>query len=245
VHHLDLAHDLSLGAVSLAVGTRPEVHARAWAAHGWWLLGDERRWRDACAESVSDAQKADHAYSLVVALAYAAISYQMAGDVARLEPTVAELTNQCDRHGFAYYSEWALVVGGWLHGGESGIRDIRRGVARLVAERSRSRLPYWLSLLADLQHSVGRDDDARATLDAARIAAVLRKDVWWLPEVLRARAMLEPTAPQVLMLREADKLAAAQSSPGLQVRIRADLDRLGSVAARTHAPSVRSPDAPR
>ncbi len=230
VHHLDLAHDLSLGAVSLAVGTRPEVHARAWSAHGWWLLGDEARWRAAAIESVDRAREIDHIYSLVVSLAYAAVTWQICGDLDRLERTLADLKALCQRYGFAYYSDWALVIGGWLLGGETGTEEIRAGLANLAASRSRSRLPYWLSLLADTQVSQGREADARATLDAARVGAVQRHDRWWLPEVLRARALVEPGSPSVSMLREAEAMAVSQSSPNLVARIRTDLRTLKATA---------------
>ncbi len=231
VHHLDLAHDLSHGAVSLAVGTRPEVHARAWSAHGWWLLGDEPRWRAACAESVQQAKDIDHTYTRVVALAYAAITCQMAGELDWLERTLRDLEALCRRYGFAYYSEWATVIGGWVRGGSAGIDEIKVGLANLTASRSLSRLPYWLSLLADAQLSEGRVEDARATLDSARVGAVQRHDHWWLPEVLRARALVEPSGPSVPMLHQAEALAHTQSSPALAARIRRDLAALSVPSA--------------
>ena len=52
LRHLELAARLSSGAASLTVGTRPDVHATAWAAHAHWLLGHDadasgqRRTRD-------------------------------------------------------------------------------------------------------------------------------------------------------------------------------------------------------
>ena len=36
-----LAAKLASGAVSLSIGTRPDVHGTAWAAHAHWLLGDD------------------------------------------------------------------------------------------------------------------------------------------------------------------------------------------------------------
>ena len=41
LHHLELAAKLAGGAVSLSVGTRPDVHSMAWSAHAHWLLGHD------------------------------------------------------------------------------------------------------------------------------------------------------------------------------------------------------------
>src|SRR5262249_37670226 len=41
VRHLELAARLASGAESLSIGTRPDVHGMAWAAHAHWLLGDD------------------------------------------------------------------------------------------------------------------------------------------------------------------------------------------------------------
>jgi len=87
-------------------------------------------------------------------------------------------------------------------------------------------MPYWLWLVADLPR---RDDDrsgAAATLAAAQASAAQHDDVWWLPEVLRTRAALEPTAEAVATLERAAALAAGQCSAVLLARCRADLAAL-------------------
>ena len=88
----------------------------------------------------------------------------------------------------AYYREWALILDGWSRTDESGIALAQRGIDNLKSEGSFARMPYWLSLLADLSVRNGRPDAARATLDAALIAGHAYDDMWWLPEVMRMRA---------------------------------------------------------
>ncbi|MCZ2404992.1 AAA family ATPase [Paenarthrobacter sp. Z7-10] len=41
IHHFDLACSLSPDGYSYILGTRVEVHARAWSAHAYWLAGDD------------------------------------------------------------------------------------------------------------------------------------------------------------------------------------------------------------
>ncbi|HET7387929.1 MAG TPA: AAA family ATPase [Nocardioidaceae bacterium] len=188
--HFALACSLSGESDSLPIGTRTEVHARAWWAHALWLLGDAEGSRSACEQAEQVARAIDHPYSLAVALAYAAVTRQMHGDLAALEPTLAELTRLCERYDFAYYRQWSVVLTGWLRGGPAGLRQAREGIARLEAEGSLARMPYWLWLVADLHRGGGDLAAARAVLDAAIAFAVQHDDLWWLPEVRRARAAL-------------------------------------------------------
>ncbi len=232
ITHFDRAYNLSPGAVSLIVGTRTDVHAMAWAAHAHWLLGDDARAVSRCDEAVERGRAADHPYSLAVALAYAAMTHQLRGDRASLARAAKELDELCRRYEFAYYREWAAILTGWATGGEDGVAAIQEAVSRLRTQGAHTRMSYWLSLLAEVQIGCGRADAARGILDAARLAAQQHDDRWWLPEVLRMRASLEPDQIAVPMLRRATDLAADQLSQTLQARCDADL------AAR----GVRNPD---
>ncbi len=187
LHHLAAAAALPHGML-VSVGTRTDVHSRAWAGHAHWLRGDDAAAEASTREAVERSRSLDHPYSLAVALAYAVMLRQMRGDRAGLQRMVAELRELCDRYGFGYYREWGLVLDGWSRGGTQGVDLARRGVANLVADGALARRPYWLSLLADLLDQTGDRDGARRTLDDAAADARARDDVWWLPEVLRMRA---------------------------------------------------------
>ncbi|MDQ0379752.1 ATP-binding protein [Amycolatopsis thermophila] len=222
LQHFDLAVKLSGDAPLLTVGTRLDVHATAWAAHPHWLLGHTGEAVAAAVDAIGLARAIDHPYSLAVALAYAGITYQMCDEKVRLGDVVGELGELCDRYGFAYYREWGLVLGGWRAG---RIDTARRGIDNLRAEGSFARMPYWLSLLADLSGP----ESARATLDAAIVAGQARDDVWWMPEVMRRRAALDEPATAVSRLRSAVRLATAQGSVALRRRCEHDLGVRGGV----------------
>ncbi|MDQ5841788.1 MAG: AAA family ATPase, partial [Chloroflexota bacterium] len=148
IQHFELAAELSMGSVSFILGTRLEVHARAWAAHAHWLLGDEAQAVSLCSEAVQRGRAVDHPYSLAVGLAFAAITHQLRGDRPALLTAAAELRELCRRYEFAYYAEWAVILEGWATGGDAGVAEIRKGIARLRSQGSLARMPYWLSLLA-------------------------------------------------------------------------------------------------
>ena len=84
-----------------------------------------------------------------------------------LRSIVEELRELCERYAFAYYREWVLILDGWSRADGSGIALARRGIDNLRAEGSFARMPYWLSLLADLSARDGQPGAARAILDAA------------------------------------------------------------------------------
>jgi DNA-binding SARP family transcriptional activator/tetratricopeptide (TPR) repeat protein len=235
LRHLEQAATLAGGAVSLSIGTRTDVHSTAWAAHACWLLGREDEALSACRDAIKLARAIDDPYNLAVALAYGAITQQMRHDLPGLKETVAELRELCDRYGFAYYGEWGLILDGWSGGGQPGLDLARLGISNLKALGAFARMPYWLSLLADL---LGRDHqpgEARATLDAAIAAAQARDDVWWLAEVMRMRAAYDGEQAAISRLRSAAEIAAAHGSTGLLRRCQHDLETQG---VRWPAPGV-------
>ncbi|HEY2309132.1 MAG TPA: AAA family ATPase [Streptosporangiaceae bacterium] len=226
--HLELAAKLASGAVWLSVGTRADVQGTAWAAHAHWLLGHDAEALSACLEAIKLARAIDHPYCLAVALAYGSITHQMRHAMPELRDTVGELRELCDRYGFAYYREWGLILDGWSRTDGPGSDLAEQGISNLKAEGSFARMPYWLSLLADLLTRENRPDAARATLDAALVAAQAHDDRWWLPEVMRLRAAHDDEEAAVARLRSAARLASAHGSVALFRRCERDLCTLGT-----------------
>ncbi|MGI8457219.1 MAG: ATP-binding protein [Propionibacteriaceae bacterium] len=237
LEHLALAARLTDGTHSLTVGTRPDVHATAWAAHGHWLLGDAPQAARSSADAVALARTIEHPYSLAVALAYRGVTVQLLDDRSALRATVTELEALCERFGFAYYREWSLVLRGWLEAGSEGLAAARAGVEQLRSAGSLARMPYWLALVADLLDGAGQPGAAAATLDAAVVTARAHDDVWWLPEVLRRRAAYDPPGAAAERLREAAELARQHGSLALLRRCERDLDP--DLAARPAVDGVR------
>jgi tetratricopeptide (TPR) repeat protein len=203
LRHFELAARLTARAPSWTVGTRPDVHCRSWSAHAQWLLGHDDQALRCSQEAVALARTIGHPYNLALSLGYAAITHQLREDVPAVRAITDELRTLCERHGFAYYREWAMVLTGWSRSDGSGLALAREGIDRLRAQGAFARMPYWLCLLAQVQDREGKLGDARATLDAAIVAGQVRDDLWWLPEVLRLRSAYD--APGAA----ADRLAAA------------------------------------
>ncbi|HET7245472.1 MAG TPA: hypothetical protein VFJ07_11635, partial [Streptosporangiaceae bacterium] len=231
--HLELAAELASDAF-LSIGSRPDIHSVAWAAHAQWLLGHDDD-ALACADSAIATARASDPFNLALALAYGAVGDQMRGDLPRLRNTVAELRELCNRYDLAYYREWGLILDGWSCPDGPRIDLAQQGIGNLKAAGSFARMPYWLSLLADLLTRDNQPDAARATLDAALVAAQAHEDLWWLPEVMRLRAAHDGEEDAVARLRAAARLASAHGSLALLRRCERDLDAPG---VRPAGPSV-------
>ncbi len=225
--HFERSRELSRGSVSLIIGTLPEVHGLAWSAHAHWLLGNSEQAIARCREAVEIARSADHPYSLAVALGYTATTHQLVHDRAGAGEAASELINLCERYSFSFYGQWAVVVDGWVRGGEAGIVRIQQGIDKLRSAGQNARMPYWLYLLADVMVGAGHTAAARGILDAALVEAEQHDERWWMPEVLRARARLMSRDAAVPILGRAAILAKNQHSRVLQARCEHDLAELG------------------
>ena len=225
LRHFALAHELCYDAAPTLVGTRVEVHARAWSAHALWLLGrddDALHW---CGWATARADEVEHPYSLAVALAYAAITHQLRGDVDQTLEFARRVREICDRYEFAYYGHWGLILAGWCVGGTAGADQIRDGLRRLRDQGALARQPYYLSLLAQTLLSAGQRDAAGAVLESARAAAAVHDERWWLPELYRLDARRHRGAAAADLLRRAVTLAEQQGAVALARRAAEDLAR--------------------
>jgi predicted ATPase len=232
LRHFALAQELCYDGVPSVVGTRVEVHARAWSAHAFWLLGRDEEALHWCSWAVSRGEETEHPYSLAVALAYAAITHQLRGDTEATMEFARRVQEICARYDFAYYGNWGLILAGWCTGGDEGAGQIRDGLRRLRDQGALARQPYYLALLAETLLAAGQADAAGAVLESARAAAAVHDDRWWLPELYRldARRRRGPAAED--LIRRAIALAEQQGSAALVGRAAADLERLGD-APRT------------
>ena len=135
----------------------------------------------------------------------------------------------CDRHGFAYYGDWARILLGWADCQEQrlseGIRLMEEGLDNLVRQRALARRPYYLSLLSGAYTTSGRRDRAVELVDEALALTESHNDVWWSAELCRLKGELLPDLAEA-SFRRALETAGAQGSRALELRAAISLGRL-------------------
>ena len=221
-----------------ALGSELGVFAHAWYSHALCLLDFPDEARAHAEKAIAHATRLDHPYSLTVAHAYAALTHQLRNDVTAVRSCAETLTSLCERHGFTYYSEWALIFLGWVacHEGRysDGLALIETGLERLDALRAQARRPYYLSLLAEGYAAAGQTDRALQHLDRALSIADRQGDAWWLAELVRMKGELMPSETGDALLRQAVDIARRQHSRALERRAEAALARrMSRTVART------------
>jgi tetratricopeptide (TPR) repeat protein len=205
-----------------ALGSDLGVFAHGWFAHPLWLLGEEQAALAHAGQAIALAERRDHKYSQTLALAYGGLLHQMRGDTVRVLECAEAVVALCERHGFAYYGDWARILIGWVHGQEKragAIDMIESALDRLDARRAQARRPYYMSLLAETYGLAGNRDRAASILDAAIAMAIHRSDVWWLPALHLQKSGFEPPLERERTLRRGLELARAQNSRALEQRI--------------------------
>ena len=229
LRHLELAAQLASGAPSLSIGTRPDVHGQAFAAHAHWLLGHDDEALASCRGAIALARAIDDPYNLAVALAYAAITHQLRGDLAGAAGRRRRAARAVRAVRLRLLPRVGADPGRLVAPGRVGHRPGPAAASTTCeAAGSFARMPYWLSLLADLCARDGQAGAARATLDAALAAgAGARRPVVAARGDADAGRATTTTQAAVARLRAAAELAAAQGSVALLRRCERDLAERG------------------
>jgi DNA-binding SARP family transcriptional activator len=170
-----------------AHGSDLGVFTHAWFAHVLALTVENDGASAHARHAIELASRLEHAYSRALALAYGAMTAQIQRDEATVRERAEVCIALCERHGFAYYGDWARILLGWhfaRHGrAAEGIPMIEGALRRLDAQRAFTRRPYYLSLLAE-SHVANQDPGgALAAVEQALRLADAHRDHWWTPQL--------------------------------------------------------------
>ena len=212
-------------AQAFAAGVNIHVHGRAYASHINWHLGFADRALLAIGEAIEVARRIDHPFSLVVALAYAAMLHQFRREPAMVRVHARAAYAVCAEYGFSYYLAWATIMDGWASAEEGdldrGIVRLRDGLRDLRATGAGLRLPHYLAILAELYVKSQRLEEAGATLAEADAVAERHGESWAnarlrLLEGELSLATHQPAA--AACFRRAVEIATAQGARSLMLR---------------------------
>ena len=230
---------------SLSVGTRPDVHGTAFAAHAHWLLGHDDEARSSCREAIELARAIDHPYSLAVALAYGAVTHQLRHDAVRAEGHRRRAGRAVRPVRLRLLPRVGAGPGRLVPRRTSRASGSPgRASSNLKSDGSFARMPYWLSLLAELY---ARND--RPAVAAAHARRRPRRRAGPPRPVVDARgdadARRRTTArrPPSRDCGAAAEMARAHGSVALLRRCEHDLAERGVRPSTPGVPRTRDPNA--
>jgi predicted ATPase/DNA-binding SARP family transcriptional activator len=225
--------------------------ARAWQAHALWCLGYPQQALDRGREAVRLVQHLNQPFNQALVSAYLALLQQFRADEAAARASAEEALALTSTYQAPYYHAWAAILVCYAlaleQPNEEHITRLRASIDEFKASSARLRLPYYLSLLAQIYAKAGRAEEGLTILDEALAEARTYNERWWNAEVHRLRG-------ELLFLRSADadeieaallraiETARAQQARSLELRATMSLARWALTQGRSNGARERLSD---
>ena len=159
-----------------------------------WILGFPEQARAEAKRLVNRAVELRHPFSLVCALYWTALLYQLLGDIATVQEKAEEVFKISVERNFVLYRASALVLKGWVCSEQGrqddGIALIQQGIAGQQAPGAAFIRMSELSILAEAFRKAGKIQNALAVLADADQAVVETQQRGWMAENLRIKGEL-------------------------------------------------------
>jgi predicted ATPase len=204
-------------------GHDPGVCAKTTASEALCLLGYADQAVQNAVDGVSLAERLTHPFSLAMARYFVAQvhQYRLEAEIVRSEAQ-ATIT-MCDSHGFESFRAQATVLLGWATaaGGESesGISQIREGLAAWQSTGTGMRLPYFLALLADALLRVDQTEEGLNVIAECEDLIKRSGETRWQAETVRLKAALMDRAGAAIEDIEATYQRALGIARGQEARL--------------------------
>jgi DNA-binding SARP family transcriptional activator/tetratricopeptide (TPR) repeat protein len=211
------------------------THARAWQSHALWCLGYPQQALSRGREAVRLAKDLVPPFNQALVSAYLAMLQQLCADEAVARMHAEEALALTTKYQASYYRAWAGILVSYAlaleQPNEECIGRLRGSITEFKASSARLRLPYYLSLLAQVYGKAGRTEEGLACLDEALSEARIHNERWWDAELHRLRGELllmhgaDASDSEAALLR-AIEIARSQQAKSLELRATMSLARL-------------------
>jgi DNA-binding SARP family transcriptional activator/predicted ATPase len=216
--------------------------AQAWQAHALWCLGYPQQALSRGLDAVKLVQDLDQPFNQALVSAYLALLQQLCADEAVAREHAEQALALASKYQAPYYRAWAAILVSYAlaleQPDEERIGRLRESISEFKASSARLRLPYYLSLLAQVCGKAGRVKQGLASIDEALSEARTHNERWWDAELHRLRGELlllhgaDASDAEAALLR-AISIARAQQARSLELRATMSLARLWSVQHRS------------
>ncbi len=217
-----------------AQGVNYAAHARAWQSHALWCLGYPQQALECGLDAVKLVQDLDQPFNQALVSAYLALLQQLRADKASARMQAEKSLALTNKFQAPYYRAWADILVSFAlaiaQPDEERIGCLRSSITVFKASSASLRLPYYLSLLAQVYEKAGRIEEGLVALDEALFEARTHNERWWDAELHRLRGELllmsgaEPSDAEAALLR-AIEIAQSQQARALELRATTSLAR--------------------
>jgi DNA-binding SARP family transcriptional activator/predicted ATPase len=209
--------------------------AQAWQSHALWCLGYPQQALDRGHDAVKLVQDLDQPFNQALVSAYLASLQQLCADQAVAREHAEQALALTSKYQAPYYRAWADFLVSYAlaleQPDEERIGHLRGSITAFKASGARLRLPYYLSLLAQVYGKAGRAEEGLACINEALAEARAHNERWWDAELHRLRGefllMKGADASEVeAALLRAIAIARSQQARSLELRATISLARL-------------------
>jgi predicted ATPase len=170
------------------------IVCRSQAAHDLWLLGRPDQALEKSNEALSLAQQLARPLVLAQALAMDAILHQYVRDARACKVQAEAAVALSTEHEFPFWRAIGTILRGWalaeLDEVETGIEEMRQGLAAFRATGAECLRPYYLALLAEPHGQAERAQEGLDLLSEAQAAVDRNGERWWQAEIYRLKGEL-------------------------------------------------------
>jgi len=223
-------------------GINYALSALTYQAHALWCLGYPQQALERGLEAFKLVQGLDQPFNQTLASAYLALLQQWRADEAVAREQAEQALALASKYQAPYYSAWAEILVSYAlameQPDEEHIGRLRDSITAFTALGARLRLPYYLSLLAQVHYQAGHAEEGLAAIDEALSEALAHSEHWWDAELHRLRGEFllmggsDAADVEAAFLR-AIEIAQAQQARSLELRVTMSLARLWSAQHRS------------
>jgi TOMM system kinase/cyclase fusion protein len=208
------------------------ITARCYGSLAAWHLGYVDRALALSAQAVDQARAIGHPLTLGFALVFAAILQKVCLERCAVEKIAAEAISLSAQHGFSLFLAGATLLHGWSRAGiAAAIEEMQAGAAIAAETGNQNFAPFTLGGVAEVFESVGRYDEALATVEMAMALSRQYRMSFWDAELHRQKGQLylktnhgEDDAQR--MFAHALEIARRQEARSLELNAAKSLARL-------------------
>ena len=219
-------------------GVNYSALGQAWQAHALWCMGYPQQALNRALDAVKLVQNLDQPFNQALVSTYLALLQQLCADESIAREHAEQAYAFASKYQAPYYRTWAGILVNYALALEQPDKEhighLRGSIAEFKASSARLRLPYYLSLLAQVYKKAGLAREGLASINEALMEARAHNERWWDAELHRLRGELllmcgaDTSDVEAAFLR-AIEIARSQRARSLELRATMSLTRLSIV----------------